>query len=376
MQPSLARLADIAKTSQLDAFLLTHLPTIRYLSGYFFNFETGPSPFHLLPACLVAVPGGEACLIAADTETGQLSAVPPGIEKRLYASYVCESPLDFARQFQMQLQETINGFGLRKARLGIESASLPASVERELQRSFPHLELVDVTAEVTRLRLIKTPEEIESIRRAVHLCDAGQEILLNEARPGLTELGLFASVRAAMEKEAGKRFPLMADFVSGPRTEQAGGGPSARTIEEGELILSDLTPCLDGYWGDTCHTVVAGNPSPLQRAMFQRVQEALNLGIQAIRPGVRASAIDRLMREHLAALGTYSHHSGHGLGVTYHEEPRIVPYNDLELEPDMVVAPEPGVYRDGQGVRLEHVTVVTEHGCEVLSRCQHRLTAL
>jgi Xaa-Pro aminopeptidase len=199
--------------------------------------------------------------------------------------------------------------------------------------------------------------------------------LLREARPGITELELFAAVRAAMETEARKRFPLMADFVSGPRTEEAGGSPSTRIIEPGDLILSDLTPCLDGYWGDTCHTVVAGNPSPLQRAMFQRVKEALNLGIQALRPGVKASAIDRLMREHLAELGTYSHHSGHGLGVVYHEEPRIVPYNDLELSPNMVVALEPGLYRDKQGVRLEHVAAITEDGCEVLSRFQHRLSA-
>jgi len=184
----------------------------------------------------------------------------------------------------------------------------------------------------------------------------------------------FAAVRAAMETEARRRFPPMADFVSGPRTEEAGGSPSTRIIGPGDLILSDLTPCLDGYWGDTCHTVVAGNPSPLQRAMFQRVKEALNLGIQALRPGVKASAIDRLMREHLAELGTYSHHSGHGLGVVYNEEPRIVPYNDLELSPNMVVALEPGLYRDKQGVRLEHVAAITEDGCEVLSRFQHRLS--
>lgn len=376
MHTSLARLVDVAHRRQLNAFLLTNLPTIRHLSGYFFNFETGPSPFHLLPACLVAIPGGEACLIAADTETGQLSNLSPGIKARLYASYVCESPLDFARQFQIRLQETIRELGLSKARLGIEPESLPALVERELARLFPDLEPADVTGEVTRLRLIKTPEEIEFIRKAVHLCDVGQEALLNKARQGMTELELFASVREAMETAAGKRFPLMADFVSGPRTEQAGGGPSDKIIQAGELILSDLTPCLDGYWGDTCSTVVAGSASPLQSALFQRVQEALNLGIQAIRPGVKASAIDRLMREHLAALGTYSHHSGHGLGVTYHEEPRVVPYNDLELAPNMVVALEPGVYRDGQGVRLEHVTVVTEDGCEVLSRFQHRLSSL
>jgi len=375
MQQPLDRLAEIADARPVDAFLLTHLTTIRHLSGYFFNFETGPSPFHLLPACLVAIPEGEACLIAADTEAGQVSTVLPGIETRLYASYVCESPLDFARQFQARLQDTIRDFRLSKARFGAELESLPALVQLGLQKSFPGLDLVDVTEEVRRLRLTKSPAEIESIRKALRLCDIGHETLLTEARPGVTELELFASVRAAMEAEAGKRFPLMADFVSGPRTEQAGGGPSTRIIEEGELILSDLTPCLDGYWGDTCHTAVAGTPSPLQLAMFRRAQEALNLGIEAIRPGVRASAIDRLMREHLAALGTYPHHSGHGLGVTYHEEPRIVPYNDLELAPGMVVALEPGVYRDRQGVRLEHVTLVTRDGCEVLSRFQHRLSA-
>jgi Xaa-Pro dipeptidase len=376
MQPPLSRLAEIRVAGPVDAFLLTHLPTIRHLSGYFFNFETGPSPFHLLPACLVAIPGGEAFLIAADTEAGQISSVSREIKTRLYASYVCESPLDFARQFQTRLHETIHELRLSKSRLGIEPASLPVLVQRELGRSFPGLELVDVTGEVVRLRLIKTPEEIESIRKAVHLCDVGQEALLREACPGMTELELFALVRADMEAAAGRRVPLMADFVSGARTEQAGGGPSARIIEAGDLILSDLTPCLDGYWGDTCHTAVAGSPSPLQLSMFQRVKEALNLGIRAIRPGVRASIIDRLMREHLADLGTYPHHSGHGLGVTYHEEPRIVPYNDLELAPNMVVALEPGVYRDGQGVRLEHVTVVTEEGCEVLSSFQHRLSVL
>jgi hypothetical protein len=108
MQPPLSRLAEIRVAGPVDAFLLTHLPTIRHLSGYFFNFETGPSPFHLLPACLVAIPGGEAFLIAADTEAGQISSVSREIKTRLYASYVCESPLDFARQFQTRLHETIH----------------------------------------------------------------------------------------------------------------------------------------------------------------------------------------------------------------------------------------------------------------------------
>jgi Xaa-Pro dipeptidase len=375
MLSRLARLATVHETYPVDAFLLTHPPTIRHLSGYFFNFETGPSPFHLLPAALIALPGSDACLIAADTETGQIATLPPPLEIKLYESYVYERPLDFARQFQIRLHEMITQFGLSKACLGVELKALPVLVQQELSNAFPDIRLVDVSKEVEQLRLSKDPDELEMIQKAVHLCDVGQETLLKEARPGISELELFSCVRTAMEAEAGRRFPLMADFVSGPRTGEAGGGPTNRIIETGELILSDLTPCLDGYWGDTCQTMVVGKPSSIQQTMFQRVKEALHLGIQAIRPGVKASAIDQLMRDHLAGLGTYSHHSGHGVGVVYHEEPRIVPYNDLELSPYMVVALEPGIYRDNQGVRLEHVAVVTENGCELLSRFQHRLTA-
>jgi Xaa-Pro aminopeptidase len=228
---------------------------------------------------------------------------------------------------------------------------------------------------VNRLRWIKDPDEVEKIRRAVHLCDVGQETLLREVRPGMSELDLFARVRSAMEAAAQKRFPLMADLVSGPRTGEAGGSPGPRIIEPGDLILSDLTPCLDGYWGDTCNTMVAGTPTGEQRAAFQQVQEALELGIAAVRPGVKACEVDRLMREHLARSGGFPHHGGHGVGVVYHEEPRIVPYNDLELAPNMVVALEPGFYQGEQGMRLEHLLRVTETGCELLSQFHHRLSA-
>ena len=375
MPSRLARLAEVQKTKQVDAFLLTHLPTLRHLSGYFFNFEVGPSPFHLLPAALIAVPGGETGLVIADTEGSQLPAVDPGIQVMLYASYVFESPLDFACQFQRRLHEMIGQFRLSKARLGVEPNALPLVISHSLQRAFPEIEWVDVAKEVEKLRWIKDPDELEMIRRAVHLCDVGQEAMLKKAQPGMTEVELFARVRAAIEAAAGKRIPLMADLVSGPRTEEAGGGPTARIIEPGDLVLCDLTPCLDGYWGDSCHTIAMGVPTPIQRKTFERVQETLELGIQSIRPGVKASALDRLMRENLSPLGVYSHHSGHGVGVVYHEEPRIVPYNELVLAPNMVVALEPGVYGERQGVRLEHVVVVTDDGCEVLSQFDHQLSA-
>ena len=78
------------------------------------------------------------------------------------------------------------------------------------------------------------------------------------------------------------------------------------------------------------------------------------------------------MREHLSSAGGYKHHSGHGVGLTYHEDPRIVPYNDTELVPNMVITLEPAIYQKGYGIRLEHLIVVTQKGCEILSEFNHR----
>jgi Xaa-Pro aminopeptidase len=201
----------------------------------------------------------------------------------------------------------------------------------------------------------------------------GQEAVVKYAEPGMSELDLFKMVRGDMENVAGKRLPMMTDLVSGKRTFEGGGNPSSKKIEKGDLILSDLTPCLNGYWGDTCSTIAVGKPTQKQQDHFSLVKEALKLGISAIKPGVQAKTIDNLLRMHLSPVGQYGHHSGHGVGLAYHEEPRIVPYNDIVLAPNMVIALEPGIYIDDNGIRLEHLVAVTETGCEVLSKFNHRL---
>jgi Xaa-Pro dipeptidase len=358
----------IAATKKLDAFLITSAASVKYLSGYFFYFEYGSSPFHFLPAVLFVMPGKIASLVIADNELHQSKNTHSGISIKQYASYVYETPLESTKQFLIQLNELFKQNITGNARIGIEQNSFPVAIAQSLSAQYSKIEFVDIADELTHLRAIKDSDEIELIRKAANLNDIGQAAVLKYAEPGLTELELFNLVRNDIEAFVGTRVPLMADLSSGINTSSGGGMPTNKIINSGDLILSDFTPCLNGYWGDSCNTMVVGEPSALQQKNFTLVKGALEIGISAIRPGVEAMEIDRLMREHI---GNYPHHSGHGVGIMYHEEPRIVPYNKAELLPNMVIALEPAIYEKDFGIRLEHLVVVIGTGCEILTKFQH-----
>lgn len=372
MAKRIERLKEAGNTKNIDAFLFTSASTIKCLSGFFYDFEIGASPFQLLPAALLVIPSGNTSIIMADNESFVTEAAGSEISVKSYSSYLYEKPLDFAAQFLFKLHESLIENNLSKALIGIEQNSLPFVIAQSITSAYPKIKLVDVTDEITCLKAIKDSDEIELIRKATALCDIGQEAVLKRAKAGMTELELFSLVRTEMEASVGKRVPIMLDLVSGARTEEGGGSPSNNLIRNGDLILSDLTPCLDGYWGDTCNTIILGKPTTGQSRHYQLVQQALQSAIDFIRPGIKASEVDQLLRKHLLAVGTYGHHSGHGVGTSYHEEPRITPYNEMLLEPNMVIALEPAVYLNGYGIRLEHMVMVTHTGCEVISKFDHQ----
>ena len=221
------------------------------------------------------------------------------------------------------------------------------------------------------LRAVKGEEEVAKIRVALDLCDAGQHYVGQNCRPGVTEIELWGEMKARLEVMAGARLPVLADLVGGERTAEIGGEPGDYALEDGDPVILDIVPRLDGYWGDNAATYFAGDPSAEMAKAYGIVRDALHAGIESVRPGVRACDLDAMLRERIGDAGyePYPHHSGHGIGVSYHEEPRIVPYNEAALEVGMIVALEPGIYLPGAGgVRLEHVVLVTQDGCEVLTR--------
>jgi Xaa-Pro dipeptidase len=341
------RALEIARASGAEVLLAARPATVAWLSGYAVELDGGPGPFALAPLLLLR-DGAAPLAVASEDEAGALAEL--GCEVAAYAGFTLGA-VDPVRGARRALSDALAG-----ARVATETGWLPAALAADVQA-------VDVANELAVARTVKDTDELEALRAAVSVCDAGQRTAREYAQPGVSELELWAAVRAAVEEAAGGRTALVADLVSGERTAEVGGAPGARVLRDGDLVLCDLAPRVRGYWGDSCATFAVGDPGVDARAQHEAARQALARGLAALGPGLRAGELDALVRDGL----DYPHHSGHGLGADWHEEPRIVPGGETVLAPGMVVALEPGVYAGGRGVRCEQVAVVTDDGCEVLS---------
>jgi Xaa-Pro aminopeptidase len=146
----------------------------------------------------------------------------------------------------------------------------------------------------------------------------------------------------------------------------------------------DFGGVLDGYCSDLTRTVSVGAPTPDALRLHTAVREAQRAAIEAVKPGVPATAVDAAARTWLQSQGlgeAFGHGTGHGLGLDVHEEPRIGPPRSdaasVQLEPGMVFTIEPGAYLPGMGgVRIEDDVLVTDAGCDVLTAVPRELLAL
>ena len=340
------RALEIARQCGADGVLAADPRTVAWLSGISPQVELGPSSFSYPPVVLMTKDGHQVAIVSEDHAT---LAQDKGCEVVVYPGYSM-APLDPLGHFESALKRTIAG-----QKIATEPGFLPFTLSGLL-------DVIDVSRDLSLARAVKDPEEIERIRAAVMIADAGQAAVRKFASPGRSEFEVWQDVRE-MELTAGSRLPIAVDLISGSRTAMIDGSPGSRLISEGDLVLTDLLCRMNGYWSDSCTTFSIGEPSLWALGAHRKVQDRLMAAIDAVQPGVLAGDLDARMR-----LGmNYPHHSGHGIGTSYHEEPRIVPDSPTVLKPGMVIALEPALYSELEGVRLEVVVLVTEDGSEVLS---------
>ena len=341
--------------NKLDSLLVTHLPNIRYLSGF-----TGSS------AALLVGQHGRATLFTDGRYTTQAK------EEVAHAQIVIgtKAPVIAAAEWLMA--------ALRPKRsaspwvLGIEPESLSAGARDRLAsvlrgkarvRSAPPL--------VERARMVKDAGEIRLIRKAAELGASLFRVACAKIRPGRSEVQVAASMEFEARKKSAEGMSFPTIIAAGPRSAVVHGRASAARIPRRGFVVCDFGVILAGYCSDRTRTVHVGKPSQEARTFYGSVLEAQGAALAAVRPGVTAAEVDEAARRVLrkAKLAQYfTHSTGHGLGLEIHEAPRLAVGQTQTLQAGMVVTIEPGAYVPGKwGVRIEDVVVVTATGCQVLA---------
>ena len=227
--------------------------------------------------------------------------------------------------------------------------------------------LVPCTGLVEDLRLVKDEEELSCIRKATRVTELAFDHLKGLLKVGITEKEVSAEAIYFIRKMADKEsFPPIVLF--GERTSLPHGRPGERKLKKGDLVLFDLGAMVEGYCADLTRTFFFGQVEERWHKIRDLLRQAQEEAINSVRPGVKSSRIDRIIRQRLKEEGyVFIHNTGHGVGLEVHEEPNISPDSKRILREGMVFTIEPGVYFPGEGgVRVERMLLVTQNGGEVL----------
>ena len=230
--------------------------------------------------------------------------------------------------------------------------------------------VIDCEAALLSMRERKYPDEIEAIRKGVRTAEAVHRASRELLEPGQREIDYYGRLVARATSEAETPFVMMCDLASGERAASGGGAPGKRVIEEGDLVILDIFPYVEGYRGDITNTLVAGgNPTSEQTELFGLVASSLEKAAALLKPGTPASAFSEGIIETFAAAGEeLVHHAGHAIGLGHPEAPELVLESDRTIDSGMVLTLEPGIYgKPSGGIRLEHNYLITEDGFEQLS---------
>ena len=247
-------------------------------------------------------------------------------------------------------------------------------VARHLGR---RVRLLNVPPAIERMRMVKSADEIARIRAACELGCGLLDTLLKAIRPGQTETQVAGLIELAARSAGAEQMAFTTIIASGKRSALPHGRASAAPIPARGFVVCDFGVILSGYCSDMTRTLHAARPSTEARRVYEAVREAQQAALEAVKPGNTAGEVDAAARKllHKKGLGRYfTHSTGHGLGLEVHEAPRIAAGQAEPLLPGMVITVEPGVYVPGKwGVRIEDTVVVTEKGCEVLTKCPKEL---
>lgn len=336
----------------IDALLVTQPENRRYLSGF-----TGSAG-----ALLIA---RDKAIVAVDSrywEQAQKQAPDFGL-------------VPIKTRLQDHFAELLEAAGSPR-RIGFESANV--TVDQFAQWSDAKIDAEWVTTKdaVEAIRAVKDAGEIEAIRKAAALGDAGFDYLCGILKPGMTEREAAWLLEVYLRTHGGDALAFGTIIASGPNGAMAHHRAGDRVIQHGEPIVIDFGVSVDGYCSDLTRTVSLGQADAKFDEINSVVRRAQQAALDGIRAGMTGVQADALARESIEAAGygsCFGHGLGHGVGLAVHEAPGAGRLATGVLPAGATLTIEPGVYLSGWGgVRIEDLVVIREHGVEMLSRSHKR----
>jgi Xaa-Pro aminopeptidase len=343
------------RAQSIDGVIISSPPTIRYFSGF-----TGS---HAM--CVVTA---RAAWFLTDSR---------------YILQSQEEVHDFRRHITREgLPETVARRSLLKGCcvVAFESHELSVARYQVLKKLLPRIRLRPAADLFESVALVKEPAEIALLQKAVDISDAAFLEVLKFIRPAVTENEIAAHI-AFLQKCAGAEGEAFDTIVaSGPRAAFPHARASQKKIRNGELVILDFGCTVGGYHSDITRTVAVGYASKKAKKIYHIVLQAQEEAISAARVGMAARELDSVARKRIkqAGFGRYFPHSlGHGLGLRFHERPRVSPLGVETLQAGSVITIEPGIYIPGWGgVRIEDDVLLQAKGSRVLTKAPKELIIL
>ncbi len=332
----------------IDLMLVTNLVNVRYLTGY-----TGSNGLALI--------GSRTRVFLTDF--------------RYTEQVATEVSDEFERVTVAQnlLTDVVAQLPEGNLRLGYESETVTVDALGRMRELFPErVELVAVKGLVERMRTVKDEREIELITAAQRIADDAFEALLAGGLEGRTERELALTLEHDMRLRGAESPSFDSIIACGPHGALPHATPRDVKLERGQLVVIDWGALYGGYCSDCTRTVAVGEPGPEAREAYELVLGAQQVGLEEVRAGGDARAIDKAVRDIIYGAGHeghYGHGLGHGVGLEIHEAPTLSFRSEDTLQVGNVVTVEPGVYLPGRfGIRIEDLVVITDDGIRILTQ--------
>jgi len=322
-----------------DSLLVTHLPNVRYLTGF-----TGSS------GCVLTTPTRR--LFFTDFRyRAQAAREVKGFDVRIVPGSAIEGCC-----------RHITARNLKTGVIGYEGARMSLAAYKLMRRLLKGFRFHDASGAVEKLRAVKKGREITHLRQAAAITDAAYRKLSRSKVIGRTEKEIGWTLECFMRQSGSGQMPFEIIVASGPRSAHPHGVASDRVIREGELLMIDMGASVGGYCADATRTFATGPLRPRLKEIYKTVFEAQQLAMDGVADGAGCAAVDALAREHINAAGYgehFGHALGHGVGLEAHEAPVLSSRSREVLISGMTVTVEPGIYVERVGgVRIEDTVLV------------------